>query len=123
MAVLKSVSGYQAFRRVYADGLSAPHIIEFLLTKESFPRSVYFSFLQMEEHLERIGLYEGDMTLSQHEKARRKAGKLKAELGCLDRDDLGLPETALLLEQLTEGCRSLGRTMADTFFRLEAAAK
>jgi uncharacterized alpha-E superfamily protein len=123
IAVLKSVSGYQAFRRVYADGLSGPHIMEFLLTKESFPRSVYFSFLQLEEHLEEISLFEGENPYSQHEKARRKAGRLKAELGCLDRDDLGLPETALLLEQLTEGCRSLGRTMADTFFRMEAAAQ
>lgn len=122
IAVLKSVSGYQAFRKVYADGLSAPHIIEFLLTKESFPRSVYFSFLQLEEHLGEISEYEGESGYSSQEKALRKAGWLKAELGCLDREELTLPMTEQLMGKLTEGCRSLGRAMADTFFRLEVAS-
>ncbi|MDF2922612.1 MAG: hypothetical protein K0R57_1526 [Paenibacillaceae bacterium] len=121
IAVLKSVSGYQAFRRVYADALSGTHIIEFLLTRESFPRSVYFSFLQLEEHLKEIAGYEGAGDYSNHERALRKAGKLKAELGCLDREELALERTGILLQQLTEGCRTLGRTMADTFFRLEVA--
>lgn len=122
IAVLRSVSGYQAFRKTYADGLSAPHIMEFLLTKETFPRSVYFSFVQMEEHLGQIGVFEGEAGYPLHEKALRKAGKLKAELGCLDPEELDLSCTGKLLEQMTEGCRSLGQTMADTFFRLEAAS-
>lgn len=123
IAVLKSVSGYQAFRKVYADGLSAHHIIEFLLTKESFPRSVYFSFFQLEQHLARIHAGESDSGGdSIQEKALRKAGWLKAELACLDREDLSLPQTEGLLGQLTEGCRSLDKTMADTFFRLGVAS-
>jgi uncharacterized alpha-E superfamily protein len=122
IAVLKSVSGYQAFRRVYADNLSGTHIIEFLLTKETFPRSVYFSFLQLEKHLGEIGFYEEENAYPNHEKALRKAGKLKAELGCLEREDMTLSQTELLLSQLTEGCRSLGKTMADTFFRLGVAS-
>lgn len=123
IAVLKSVSGYQAFRRMYADGLSAQHIVEFLLTKETFPRSVYFSFVQLESHLGRVYVFEGESAgYSIQEKALRKAGWLKAELGCLDREELTLVRAEQLLGQMNEGCRSLGKTMADTFFRLGVAS-
>lgn len=122
IAVLKSVSGYQAFRRAYADGLSATHIIEFLLTKDSFPRSVYFSFLQLEQHLDELSGYDGEIGGPYHEKALRKAGKIKGVLGCLDAEELTVAGTELLLQELAVDCSNLGKTMADTFFRLGVAS-
>lgn len=123
LAVLRSVSGYQPFRKVYADGMSVPHLLEFLLTRDSFPRSVYYSFLRLEEHLEGIGALEGvGMRNPAHDKALRQVGRLAAELSCLEQEELTVESVGVLLSRLTEACRSLGRTMADTFFRLEEAS-
>ncbi|WP_438447747.1 alpha-E domain-containing protein [Gorillibacterium sp. sgz5001074] len=122
-AVLRSVSAAQAFRKAYADGMSAPQIMEFLLTRRSFPRSAYFAFERLEEHLEDIGRFEGPAAGTPlHERALRQAGKIKAELGCVEREDLTPDAAGALLLRLTEGCRGLGRTMADSFFRLEEAS-
>lgn len=123
IAVLRSVSGYQSFRKAYADGMSAPLIMEFLLTREHFPRSVYFSFDRLQEHLEEIGRFETFVLGTPlHEKALRQAGKIRAELGCLEQEDLNPEAASQLLSRLMDGCRRLGGTMADTFFRLEEAS-
>ena len=39
-AVLRSVSGYEAFRRTHAEGIEASSVIEFLVLDNEFPRSV-----------------------------------------------------------------------------------
>ena len=39
-AVLRSVSGYEAFRRTYADSVDASQVVDFLLLDEHFPRSL-----------------------------------------------------------------------------------
>lgn len=124
VAVLRSVSGYQSFRKVYAEGLSAPQIVEFMLIRKSFPRSVYYSFLRLEEHLEEIGGCEsGRAGAPLQERALRQAGKIKEELGHrLEREELSLEGAGKLLDHLLEGCRGLGWTMEDTFFRYEEAS-
>jgi uncharacterized alpha-E superfamily protein/transglutaminase-like putative cysteine protease len=43
VAVLKSASAYEAFRKTYRGGLDAVKIVEFLLLSDRFPRSVRFS--------------------------------------------------------------------------------
>ncbi|TDF92134.1 alpha-E domain-containing protein [Paenibacillus piri] len=120
LAVLKSVSGYQAFRRLYGDGVLVEPIMEFMIRNESFPRSVQFSFFALETHLKGIELDAKDHRLP-HEKAIRQAGKVKAELACLEQDELGGEQVTALLEHLTVSCQKLGKTMAAAFFQLEGA--
>ncbi|OXM83214.1 alpha-E domain-containing protein [Paenibacillus rigui] len=118
LAVLKSVSGYQAFRRFYADGMSVEHIMEFMIGSESFPRSVHFSFRALEEHLRGIELQSTEYHLP-HEKAIRQAGKVKAELACMEREDFSPAQVGSMLEHLNASCQRLGRTMAAAFFQIE----
>lgn len=118
LAVLKSVSGYQAFRRFYADGMSVEHIMEFMIGSESFPRSVHFSFRALEEHLRGIELQSTEYHLP-HEKAIRQAGKVKAELACMEREDFSPAQVGAMLEHLNASCQRLGRTMAAAFFQIE----
>ncbi|OGX61578.1 MAG: hypothetical protein A2189_04880 [Paenibacillus sp. RIFOXYA1_FULL_44_5] len=120
LAVLKSVSGFQIFRQIYADDVSVGHILEFLLTNERFPRSVYFAFELMIEHLTGTEMDESEMLIS-NEKMIRQASKLRAELACLEDDDLSLVAIDVLLDDVFKGCRKLGTAMTHTFFRLKEA--
>jgi uncharacterized alpha-E superfamily protein len=121
LAVLKSVSGYQAFRRFYADGMSEQHIMEFMINGESFPRSIQFSFTELEKHLKGIQLEANGQHLP-HEKAIRQAGKMRAELACLESEDFTPGQVTGILGKLTSSCLGLGATMAAAFFQIEEAS-
>lgn len=121
LAVLKSVSGYQTFRKYYADSMSIGPILEFLMTHATFPRSVYYSFSQLEEHLRGIRL-SGQHSSAGQERATRQAGKIKAELACLSKDDFKLEHLEMLIYFLTDSCLGIGKLMAEIFFRVEEAS-
>lgn len=118
LAVLKSVSGYQAFRKYYADSVSVAPILEFMLTHATFPRSVYFAFSQLEEHLR--GIRQSGS--ADQERAIRQASKIKAELACLSREDFRLDQLELLIYFLSDSCQAIGKMITDTFFRVEEAS-
>ncbi|MEN8720051.1 MAG: alpha-E domain-containing protein [Oceanococcaceae bacterium] len=50
MAVLRSLSAYQMYRRHKPGAIKARHVIDFLLQDESFPRSVYSALSQFRDH-------------------------------------------------------------------------
>lgn len=116
-AVLKSVGGYQVFRRYHADGMSEEPIIEFLLMQGSFPRSVQYALLSLEKHLKGLDLQDKSLRSAQG-KVVRQAGKMTAELACLEREDLQAEREGQVLRALLNGCGQLGTTFADAFFRL-----
>ena len=53
-AVLRSVAGYQAFRRVHPRGLRPEVVAAFLLYDNAFPRSVALCVEEIEDHLSRL---------------------------------------------------------------------
>ena len=116
-AVLRSVSGYQAFRRYYADGISAEAITEFLVLNESFPRSVHFSLQALDENLRGIDLHEKQLRAA-HDRIIRQVVKLKAELACLEREDLQLDRESAVTGHLLQAAGQLGAAFALTFFRI-----
>ncbi|MEK8129143.1 alpha-E domain-containing protein [Paenibacillus filicis] len=120
LAVLKSVSGYQAFRKFYADGVSVEHIMEFLIVNDFFPRSIHFTFSQLEKHL--AGIEALRELRTPRERAIRQVSKVTAELACLEREDMALPKVQPLLDQVTRSCQSLGQVMASAFFRIGEAS-
>ncbi|WP_151733933.1 alpha-E domain-containing protein ['Paenibacillus yunnanensis' Narsing Rao et al. 2020] len=117
-AVLKSVSGYQAFRRYYADAMSPECILEFMITNSAFPRSIRFSFHKLEEHLARLELDSSEKG-SGHEKVIRQAGKLKAELDYMEKEEMSGDVVDGLLQSLMLSCQRLGKTMEGAFFHRE----
>lgn len=116
-AVLRSVSGYQAFRRYYADGFSPEAIIEFLVLNEVFPRSVHYSLHALDEHLRGIEMQEKQLR-SAHDRIIRQVVKLKAELACLEREDLQLDREGVVTGRLLQAVSQLGAAFAQTFFRI-----
>ncbi|WP_379136408.1 alpha-E domain-containing protein [Paenibacillus sp. sgz500958] len=117
-AVLKSVSGYQAFRHFHADAFSPERILEFLIANPSFPRSVRFSFHKLEEHLAKLELETSEKG-SGHEKVIRQAGKIKAELDYMELEDMAGDAVEDVLTSLKNSCLRLGKTMEGAFFRRE----
>ncbi|MEK4516383.1 alpha-E domain-containing protein [Paenibacillus sp. FSL H8-0122] len=120
-AVLKSVSGYQSFRRYYADDMSPECILEFLIVNPLFPRSIRFSFHKLEEHLAKLELDSSEKG-SGHEKVIRQAGKIKAELDYMEKEEISGDLTLDVLESLMISCQRLGRTMDGAFFRREGVS-
>ncbi len=118
-ALLKSVSGYQVFRRYYADGVSVEAINEFLVLHPAFPRSVHFSLLEMHRHLSGIQFQDAQLKAN-HARMIRQAGRMIAELSCMEREDIG--NGGEIVGELLEDCQELGVAFAKTFFRLGEAS-
>ncbi|MNC40350.1 hypothetical protein D3C75_890500 [compost metagenome] len=120
-AVLKSVSGYQAFRRYYADAMSPESILEFLIVNAYFPRSIRFSFHKLEEHLAKLQLDSSEKG-SGHERVIRQAGKIKAELDYMEKEEMSGDLVEDVLQSLMVSCQKLGKTMEGAFFRREGVS-
>jgi uncharacterized alpha-E superfamily protein len=63
-ALLKSLSGFEAFRRNYHSGFMPADVAEFVVLNRAFPRSIIFSVERMDAALETIGLEHKDATRS-----------------------------------------------------------
>ena len=59
-ALLKSLSGFEAFRRLYQAGLRPIDVGEFVILEPEFPRSLRFAVERMEQAVERIGTNQPD---------------------------------------------------------------
>ena len=120
LAVLKSVSASQSFRRTYADGMSVEHIVEFLIGSDMFPRSIHYAFSRLEECLDKLQLTPQELQATK-ERRIRLAGKIRADLACLDWEEMTLGEAQPLLDGLMQACQRLGQTIESSFFRVEEA--
>ncbi|MNI12515.1 hypothetical protein D3C73_657000 [compost metagenome] len=115
LSVLRSVSGYEVFRKHYADTVSLVNITEFLLLDSSFPRSVSFCFSQLEKTLRSIEDDESDLSAAL-KKLARQVSKIKANLACMDREDIHSGKLDLTPTALLETCYQLGNQMSHIFF-------
>lgn len=85
MAVLKSCSALEAFRKVYLSRITPQNILEFLVLDRNFPRSIHFSVRSAKEALWRLSGWGQRAPLS---RADRLMGRMEAELGFATIDDL-----------------------------------
>lgn len=120
-AVLRSVSGYLAFRRYYADGFTYRSAMEFLLLNTVFPRSVLFSIRELHYHLRSIRLQDKPI-ISAHNRMIRQVVRLKSELDCLEPDDLVHEREQELLAYYLKAVRQLEMAFSQTFFRIGEAS-
>lgn len=115
LSVLKSVSGYEAFRREYADTVNLNHIIKFLMLHETFPRSISYAFQALERSLTSIQLEDADLDRTV-DKIARQAGKVNANLACMDEDDMLSGKLEMTLSAMRESCNLMGVRMSKVFF-------
>ncbi|MNG17304.1 hypothetical protein D3C84_1012830 [compost metagenome] len=64
-----------------------------------------------------------DKTLrASHERIVRQVGKVIADIGCLETEDLVFDRDGRITAHLLSACESLGTTFAKTFFRMGEAS-
>ncbi|RBW69655.1 alpha-E domain-containing protein [Bacillus taeanensis] len=112
--LLKSVGGFEAFRKCYADDVTFAKVIGFMMLNASFPRSVSFALTSMEANLRAIKQKDFDFSPLFHQSI-----VLSKEI-----DDItaGVGEESVGLEQFAEMlrlCEQLGAVVSNTFFREE----
>jgi uncharacterized alpha-E superfamily protein len=106
MAVLKSASAYEAYRKMNHTRLEPRTIASFLLLERSFPRSVLYSVSGMRDSLRKI---PGNDALL------REANWLVARLEYARIEDILIDEKPSL-ERLLESVQLAGRLVFETYF-------
>ena len=109
-ALLKSLSGFEAFRRKYHAGFRALDVVEFVIFERDFPRSIFFSVEMMGKALETIGLANKERTAGAYAALRSLLTETTAELVFSS----GLHE---FLEELLVRLGNLHAALAEEFFQ------
>jgi len=119
IALLKSASAYEMYRKRGVHRLTPNTIAEFLIFDQEFPRSVRFCVLQAERSLHNIiGTPIGTWRIP----IERTLGRLRSDLDYLTIDDI--VETGLheFLDDLQRRMNDVGYKIFETFFALEAVS-
>ena len=77
MAVLKSCSALEAYRKIYVDQVAPWKVAEFIITHADFPRSIRFSVDSLDSALHRIS---GSSETQYANEAERLSGRLRSDL-------------------------------------------
>jgi uncharacterized alpha-E superfamily protein len=118
MAVLKSCSALEAYRKVYHARVTPDHILNFLLLDRSFPRSVLFCVSSAQDALWRIsGSFRGNAVVT----CDRMIGKLDSELSYTTIDDMYAPGLHDYLVGLETRLASIGAQIHETYFAYRLA--
>jgi uncharacterized alpha-E superfamily protein len=114
-ALLRSVSAFEIYRKVYRDLITPRRVAELLILRDDMPRSLLRCLTQVQETLARVANSQSDETL-------RRAGELHASLlyGRID-DVLEIGMHAYVLRFL-ERTADLGQRIAHDFLIPEAVA-
>ncbi|XID91185.1 alpha-E domain-containing protein [Paenibacillaceae bacterium WGS1546] len=115
IALLKSVGGYEAFRRLGLDDPTLEGVARFLVLQDSFPRSAHFALTAFEGHLKAMR-GEAEKSGAALERTIRLAGKARSELGWLERSDITMETVDGVLERLLHTNRQLVEAVAKAFF-------
>jgi len=116
-ALLKSLSGYQTFRKLYLDQFNVECISEFIMFNTKFPRSIQFTLTKLLEYIKGIEFTDAKLSRA-HMRMQKQTSKALTEFDCRENDGLApaLVDTALITD-LLELCYSIGHGFTKTFFQ------
>ena len=113
-ALLKSVSGFNAYRKMY--GMITPKsVVEYLVLNRYFPRSILFCLMSAEECLHEISNSKSGFS----NQAEKKIGALRADLEyaeVADVFDFGLHE---YLDMLQQKMNEISNEVYEEYFRIQ----
>jgi len=117
MALLKSASAYEMYRKCSIHRITPKKVAEFMILDREFPRSVEFCLLQAERSLRQI---TGTPAGAWRNPAERALGRLCSELDYITIEEIiqtGLHE---FLDHLQSQMNGVGEKIFETFFALES---
>jgi uncharacterized alpha-E superfamily protein len=112
IAVLKSVSAFEMFRKIYQDGITPSHVVDFLVLNTRFPASVRHGIGRVEGCLRRISDNQHEEPSTEPE---RLLGRLRADLTYSQPEEIirdGLHE---FLEDVQTRCAAIGHAITRTY--------
>jgi uncharacterized alpha-E superfamily protein len=110
IAVLKSASAFEAYRRRYRASMDPADVVEFLLLAPDLPRSVVFCLTSAQRLLE-------DLSAGRPSRAVRRVGRASASLQYRDVSELFELGLHAYLEQVQDRVAGIADAVADEFFR------
>lgn len=116
MALLKSASAYEMYRKRKQHRITPTEVAEFLIMDREFPRSIHFCLLQVESSLHEI---TGTPSNTWKTPVERALGRSRAELDYLTIEEImqmGLHE---FMDDLQQKINEVSGKIFDTFFALE----
>lgn len=114
VALLKSVSGFNAYRRMYGK-IEPGSIINYLVLNRYFPRSILFCLINVEDCLHEIS----GSNRGYSNKAEKAIGNLRADIEFADINDIfkiGLHE---YLDQLQQRLNDISDHIYDQYFKIQ----
>ena len=113
IAMLRSCSAFEPYRRVSSGHLDVQNVVEYLLLNHEFPRAVLFCLDVCRGTLDRIGSEASTTTKSD---PRRSLGRLRADLEYLDAHEILGDRMHPFLWNFLLRLNSIGDDIARTYF-------
>jgi uncharacterized alpha-E superfamily protein len=107
-AILRSVSGFEVYRKVYRDVIRPERVAELLILRPDMPRSLHAS---LNEVVANLGMVAND----QSSETQRRAGKLRAELQYGRIDEILATGLHAYLTQFLDRVNDLGAHISRDF--------
>ncbi len=107
-AILRSVSGFEVYRKVYRDVIKPERVAELLILRADMPRSLHASMNEVHHNLALVGNAESGET-------HRRAGKLRAELKYGRIDEILATGLHAYLTQFLDRVNDLGALISQEF--------
>ena len=107
-AILRSVSGFEVYRKVYRDVIRPERVAELLILRPDMPRSLHAS---LNEVVANLGMVAND----QSSETQRRAGKLRAELQYGRIDEILATGLHAYLTQFLDRVNDLGAHISQDF--------
>ncbi|HET9580292.1 MAG TPA: alpha-E domain-containing protein [Usitatibacter sp.] len=108
-AVLRSVSAFEAYRKVYRDVITPLRLAELLILREDIPRSLRFCLEQVCKTLERVQNRQSKETL-------RRAGQILAALQFAEISDIFAAGLHEYLTEFLDSMQELSHHIQSSFF-------
>lgn len=120
IALLKSASAYEMYRKRGMHRISPTSVAEFLILDRSFPRSVRFCITEVERSLHQITATPIGTWCTPVE---RSLGRLRADLDYITIDEIVQSGMHELLDDLQSRMNDVGNKIFEAFFALEPVAE
>lgn len=116
MALLKSASAYEMYRKRQQHRITPTGVAEFLILDQEFPRSIHFSLIQTQRSLHQI---TGTLPGTWSNPVERVLGRLRSELDYITIEEViqtGLHE---FMDHLQREINLVGNKVFETYFALK----
>lgn len=111
-AVLKSVSAFEMYHKIYRGGIRPSQVVDFLVLNPQFPASVRHCIGRVESCLRRISGNQREEPMTEPE---RLLGRLRADLTYSRPDEIILDGLHEYLESVQNRCDAVGNAITRTY--------